>query len=805
MLGVLLVVAIVGFLAYARYRVRQIGKDLPAKLGLEIQQSTNDFTISKSRAGHTLFVLHAAKAVQYKGGGHAVLHDVRIEMYGKDGSRADRISGSQFDYDPTTKVARADGAVDIELEDPSTLGPAKKAATANVSGKIPIKVKTSGLIFNQDTQIASTDQALTFEHGDASGSARGAIYDASKGTLNLAHDVVLHSVVDDDPITVAATSASFDRNTHQLYLIKETSDYQQRHESADQAIVFFRPDGGADHITAEGNLRMKTDDGSNLQATNGRAQLDEKGALKQVKLDGGLLFVSRDPLHSLHIDSTSGSFTFAPAGDKKSMPTHMQLVGAVSVVDQQLSLPGDPHGSETRESRASQMDVDLAPDSAGHVQPQSVLANGAATFIVHTIHENAPQQITRLKGNQIYAEIADGHQLSSLRATGDTSIEQSTPGGQDQVSSADSLMVKFVPGGRQVGKASNKPVPAFGEQGSQIASAVQQGHATLVQTQPGATPGASPVKITASADRINYDGASSKIELSGGTPRIVQGEGSDLTAALIDFNRATGDATASGGIKATYNNAADPAKQSANGAMHVVADHASLDHAKNETTFYGAPHADARLWQGANAITAPTIVLSRARQLLTATGPANSVKATFVETDSKSSKTPPPNPTTPNTPSVVRTTSNSLIYSGGERKATLSGGVTVQDPSGTMRASTVDLFLTQNPAAAGNKGGMGPGGQVDRLIAEGHVQFNQGDRTGSGEKLVYTADDSHFVLTGSSAAPPRVTDPQHGTVTGSSLIFNNRDDSVVVSHGTAPTSTDTRTNSDHNHIAKPTK
>ena len=88
---------------------------------------------------------------------------------------------------------------------------------------------------------------------------------------------------------------------------------------------------------------------------------------------------------------------------------------------------------------------------------------------------------------------------------------------------------------------------------------------------------------------------------------------------------------------------------------------------------------------------------------------------------------------------------------------------------------------------------MGPDGQVDRLIAEDHVQITQGERSGSGTKLVYTADDGHFVLTGTAAAPPRITDPQHGTVSGSSLIFNDRDDSVVVSHGQSPTMTDTRT------------
>ena len=131
----------------------------------------------------------------------------------------------------------------------------------------------------------------------------------------------------------------------------------------------------------------------------------------------------------------------------------------------------------------------------------------------------------------------------------------------------------------------------------------------------------------------------------------------------------------------------------------------ALDHAKNETTFLGAAHADARLWQGNNAVTAPTIVLSRARQLLTATGPAGGVKAALVESGSgRKAKSASPAATGP---SVIRTSSSMLVYSGGERKVTLSGGVTAQNATGTIKASVVELFLNPNaPRCRGeNQGG----------------------------------------------------------------------------------------------------
>ena len=117
--AIVLVAAIATFLWFARYERRRLVRDLPAKLGIQIQESADSFTLSKSDKGHTIFTIHAAKAIQYKGGGHAILHDVSISLYGAKGDRTDRIHGGEFDYDPKTGIATAAGEVDIDLEAPA--------------------------------------------------------------------------------------------------------------------------------------------------------------------------------------------------------------------------------------------------------------------------------------------------------------------------------------------------------------------------------------------------------------------------------------------------------------------------------------------------------------------------------------------------------------------------------------------------------------------------------------------------------------------------------------------------------------
>ena len=93
--AILMVVVVAGMYLYARWRVRNALHDVPKKIGIEISEIAEGFSISKSVEGRTLFTVSASRAVQFKKGGRAELHDVKIIVYGKDASRFDRITGSE--------------------------------------------------------------------------------------------------------------------------------------------------------------------------------------------------------------------------------------------------------------------------------------------------------------------------------------------------------------------------------------------------------------------------------------------------------------------------------------------------------------------------------------------------------------------------------------------------------------------------------------------------------------------------------------------------------------------------------------
>src|SRR6266481_8367359 len=108
--------AVLGVYVHRRSQIRDVLKNVPGKMGVDIQQTAEGFKVSKSEQGHTLFTIQASKAVQFKLGGRAELHNVKITLYGRDTSRYDQIYGDDFSYDPQTGDVIAKGEVRIDLE-----------------------------------------------------------------------------------------------------------------------------------------------------------------------------------------------------------------------------------------------------------------------------------------------------------------------------------------------------------------------------------------------------------------------------------------------------------------------------------------------------------------------------------------------------------------------------------------------------------------------------------------------------------------------------------------------------------------
>jgi lipopolysaccharide export system protein LptA len=345
-----------------------------------------------------------------------------------------------------------------------------------------------------------------------------------------------------------------------------------------------------------------------------------------------------------------------------------------------------------------------------------------------------------------------------------------------------------------------------------LETAVQDGNVVLTDT-PAKKSGSNtpPATLTGWAHHAEYHAASQVLHLTG-SPRITDGESMEMAADAIDYQRDTQNMAAAGHVKATYtqqqpgagtNRSAPPPSMGGNGPVHVIAERAAMDHATNEALFYGTLHAPARMWQDADSLLAPVIEIDRIHNVLKAwgenTGTQPVVDANFTLAMGTNRQL-----------SVMRVHSQTLVYSEQTRQADFHGSVAAEQGKGTIHADNALMAL--KPAAASPGAGQHAGtaanakaaraaaapskqgspGQLDRLVATGHVVLRQPGRRGEGEKLVYTANDGKYVLTGTPEARPKMWDRMRGTTTGAALIFNSQDDRIEVNGGQSSAVTETR-------------
>src|SRR5512146_2384085 len=310
-LAIATVAVVAGFYFYARIQLRRIVKEAPQKLGVEIQQSTQGFSFSKSEGGRTLFTIRASKAVQYKGGGHATLQDVNIIVYGREGNRFDQISGSGFEYDPQSGIVKANGEVDIDLE-ANTLGPMLPDQQVPKELKNPIHLKTRGLVFNQKTGFAQTKEKIQFEVPQAKGEALGAAYDSKSNVLTLQSNVKLETH-GPQPTTIDARQGLIRKVPAEMTLEGVHVAQTSRTVDANKLNVRFRPNNEIESVVATGDVQLSEKGNSDLSVRAPRADLNigEKNLIQRAVFSGGVQIEGRG---KSAVNGTAGTLALGFAG-----------------------------------------------------------------------------------------------------------------------------------------------------------------------------------------------------------------------------------------------------------------------------------------------------------------------------------------------------------------------------------------------------------------------------------------------------------------------------------------------------------
>ncbi len=769
LIAILMIATVAGMYFYARWSLRKAVHTIPAKMGLNIQQTAEGFSISKSVEGRTQFTVSASKAVQFKEGGRAELHNVKIVIYGKDADRFDRVSGDDFEYDPGSGNVTAKGRVLIDLE-ANPEGVRHSDQSPPEQTRAPFHLETEGLAFNKNTGDASASGKVEFRTPQASGSAVGIQYVAKTGTMNLLSAVAM-TVNRPQPVYLNADRGVITKQPRQVFLTTVHMTRERQEARSDHATFYMREDNTVDHIVAEGDVETelhgrassgsKTSNSetsnSELHERSDRAELFLTGArnlLSTAILTGNVQFAS---LGAQPADAAAGRATLHFAGQQMLKTVHADNGVRLTQKNRQSGLIASPSpakgGTQDVEMTAPVMDFivkdgRLLERAETSGPPQIVITQPDAhrktvvTAAKFTAKFTEKNRLATLHGEPDAKIVSSLIEASKIDPSKTEASKAGSPGQTDRVSTSRMLDVAFFPEGG-------------------VRSIAQTGGFVYVD---GAE--------KAWAQRGEYTTADQLVVLTG-SPRVVDG-GMTTTAQTVRMNRATGDAIAEGNVKSTYSDLKaqpDGAMLASSDPIHVT----SRSMTANRSTAIAVYIGDARLWQGANVVEAPTLQFDRDRRSLVAQGVAQAASAqpvstVLVQVDKSGTVTP------------VRITSARLKYADAERRIFLDGGVTAKASDATMTGQRMTVFLLpRSQSKAGTAPNPAMPGQVDRIIAEDQVVITQPTRHATGDRLVYTSADDKYVLTGGPfSGPPSIFDAERGKTTGDSLTFYRHDDRVLV-------------------------
>src|ERR1035438_8243618 len=336
--GIALLVVVTASYFIAKARVKPELHTTPKELGIDIQQTSEGFSLSKSEAGRTLYTIRASNAVQFKKGGHADLKNVHIVVYGKAHDRFDQIYGKEFTYDPQSGDVTAIGEVNIDLQGYAE-GPSKPDQAPPEELKNPIHITTNSLTFNQKTGIAHTDDEVEFRTLQASGTAKGAYYESATNQLQLKSDV--HIVTTgDNAADIFGSSGTIQKDPRQAVLLNAAIYEPDRTLTTDKLTMFFEPDNSIQHAQAEGNVNIEVRGPTivDISGPHGDLNMGPQNAVQQAIVTGGAKYNTRGDNLS---HGSADTFILDFEADNQPKFFHM-LKNARMRQDPQPGKPGSP-------------------------------------------------------------------------------------------------------------------------------------------------------------------------------------------------------------------------------------------------------------------------------------------------------------------------------------------------------------------------------------------------------------------------------------------------------------------------------
>jgi lipopolysaccharide export system protein LptA len=707
---------------------------------VDVERQSSALTFSKGDGTRTIFTVRASKSTEFKGQDTSLLEDVKVTVFGKNGDRNDIIHTQTCRYARTEGSIQCNGPVQMELQ--SAADAAKVAKDPSAPANI-IRIDTSGVTFERTTGRAQTVQNVKFYFPNGSGEGVGAVYFSEEGHLRLVRDVRLklhpseatggqqrRGVAAATEVDLRGSSLDFQKNERTILLagpVTATTSAQQ---------------------LTSGELTLLLDAASRAQtlvATSGNGgempEVISHGAKGETKLRAEKLTCNLAPegwIRSMHAEGqVSGR---SETDSMQAQSADMQMFPQTNQA-KLLTLRGDVHlqsldakAGTTRQVKTNSMELVFAGGKSGqssHVQHAETLERG----LMEWTDSNGGR--SKVDADKLAMDLGASGKAKQLVANGSVQTERELKGRPLQTATAANGNVQMDSTGQwnQIALRGNVRM----KEADRNAEAQQAVFAREAQT----------AVLTGQA--------------------AVRDASSETHAPKITFWQSTGAIEAEGGVRSTDFSMKNGVAQFSQAPANMTSEKMKGNSKTGRAIYSGR----ARLWQGASVLEGDSIELQRDTQMLVAIG---NVRAVF-EQAAKQPVQGQSGPGQAKEPAVWHVSAGSLTYWDKENRAHLETDVRAQSAVQKMRSSALELYFTRQAGAVPGRLGSS---QIEKAVGTGGVVIEEGERRGTAERGVYTAEDDKFVLSGGN---PTLYDETEGTTTGRELTFYIADDTIIVDSG----------------------
>ena len=285
----------------------------------------------------------------------------------------------------------------------------------------------------------------------------------------------------------------------------------------------------------------------------------------------------------------------------------------------------------------------------------------------------------------------------------------------------------------------------------------------------------------ATAQQAEWDNAGEQMRLTGSP--VVTGPGVQLAGDTITLSQATDSTEVAGHVRGILQRSdtgnSDP--------VHVLAEHGHINSGTGAAEFFGEA-SPVRLWTATSQLQAAEVDVKKADGILLAhSTPHASMSDVRLVLNQESS---PTGKSKQHDAVQVRGQQVTMIAGSGQASTQIetAGDVRVTSSGNDLRADRVVATLTPSPVPNAQASvhptaaaSVFPGaGGLQSMVATGNVRLQQPGRVARGQKLVYTAKDDEYRLTGPRDKPAVLHDSLRGDIAGASLIFHGETERAEV-------------------------